>query len=203
MRAFVKVEYSSEGKSPAEVERIFGEAGFRRIKGAAVFEVEVASEDELDAKLEKLHEALKYSGVIYAPSLGKPPEGVQAATGGYRDWFDLWRAPGVDVDELLGLLEYDLEKFRSRAAEMMKSQIDRVATEREKEMKESDAREKLERARDRIVESAKTEGGQTFHQLLMAVGVDEEVLSQMIDELVEKGRIKAEQRGRRVVYIAS
>ncbi len=86
---------------------------------------------------------------------------------------------------------------------MMKSQIDRVAAEREKEVKESDAREKLEKARDRIVETAKTEGGQTFHQLLMAVGIDEEVLSQMIDELVEKGRIKAEQRGRRVVYIAS
>jgi polyhydroxyalkanoate synthesis regulator phasin len=47
------------------------------------------------------------------------------------------------------------------------------------------------------------EGGQTFHQLAGAVGIDEEMLSQMIDDLVEKGKIKAEQKGRRVVYVAS
>jgi len=96
-----------------------------------------------------------------------------------------------------------VERFRARAIEMAKVQVDKIAADREKELSDVEASERIGKARDRIVESAKVEGGQTFHQLASAVGIDEEMLSQMIDELVEKGKIKAEQRGRRVVYVAS
>jgi predicted HTH transcriptional regulator len=87
--------------------------------------------------------------------------------------------------------------------EVFKMEVDRIAMEREKELREIRERELIEQAKNKIVESTKVEGGQTFQELLKIVGIDEDSLSQMIDELVEKGRIRAEQRGRRVVYIAS
>jgi len=203
MKAYVKVEFSSEGKSPSEVEKIFTESGFQKAKGTSVFEAEVADETELNIKLGKLHEALKNSGVMYVPSLGKPPEGMQVFPASYQGRLEKWREIGADVGELAGLLETDVERFKERALEMAKAQVEKIAADREKELSEVEAKERIEKARDRIVESAKTEGGQTFHQLASAVGIDEEILSQMIDELVEKGKIKAEQRGRRVVYVAS
>lgn len=203
MKAYVKVEYNSEGKSPSEVEKIFAENGFQKTKGTAVFETDVSDEIELDIKLGKLHEALKHSGVMYIPSFGKPPEGMQTLPSSYQGRLDKWREIGANVDELAALLETDVERFKERALEMAKAQMENIAADREKELSEVEAKARVEKARDRIVESAKAEGGQTFHQLASAVGIDEEILSQMIDELVEKGKIKAEQRGRRVVYIAS
>jgi predicted HTH transcriptional regulator len=128
---------------------------------------------------------------------------MQTLPSSYQGRLDKWREIGANVDELAALLETDVERFKERALEMAKAQMENIAADREKELSEVEAKARVEKARDRIVESAKAEGGQTFHQLASAVGIDEEILSQMIDELVEKGKIKAEQRGRRVVYIAS
>lgn len=202
MRAYIKVEYSSEGKSPSEVDKILTENGFQKAKGPAVYETEVPDEAEFEKRISRLHGALKYAGVMYVPSFGKPPEGLSTPSG-YREKLDKWREIGADADELTMLLETDVDRFKARAAEMARVQIDQIAEERERELAEVEAKSRFEKARDTIVESAKAEGGQTFHQLASLVGVEEEALSQMIDELVEKGKIKAEQRGRRVVYVAS
>lgn len=202
MRAYIKVEYSSEGKSPSEVDKILTENGFQKAKGPAVYETEVPDEAEFEKRLSRLHGALKYAGVMYVPSFGRPPEGLSPPSG-YREKLDKWREIGADSDELTMLLETDVDRFKARAAEMARAQIDQIAEERERELAEVEAKGRFEKARDMIVESAKAEGGQTFHQLASLVGVEEEALSQMIDELVEKGKIKAEQRGRRVVYVAS
>lgn len=203
MKAFVKVEYSSEGKSPAEIERIFGEVGFKKIAGSPVFEIEVDEENELTEKIERLHQSLKNAGIIYIPSIMRPAEAQHLRSAGYRERMDLWRVLGIDVDELVNLIEYDVEKFRTRAMELLKMEVDRIALERERELREIRERELIEQAKNKIIESTKVEGGQTFQELLKIVGIDEDTLSQMIDELVERGRIRAEQRGRRVVYIAS
>ncbi|MDH7508726.1 MAG: hypothetical protein QHH00_04930 [Methanomassiliicoccales archaeon] len=203
MKAFVKVEYSSEGKSPAEIERIFNEAGFKKIAGAPVFETEVEEEGQLTEKIERLHHLLKNTGIIYIPSIARPTEAQPPRSANYRERLDLWKVLGINADELVDLLEYDVEKFKARAMELFKAEVDRVALEKEKELREIRERELIERAKNMIVESARVEGGQTFQELLKIIGIDEDVLSQMIDELVEKGKIRAEQRGRRVVYIAS
>lgn len=203
MKAFIKVEYSSEGKTPAEIQMIFEEAGFRKIEGAPVFEISVASESEFNEKLVQLHQSLRNAGVIYVPSMTRPAEAPQAKATNYRERMELWRVLGINVDELLNLLEIDVEKFRARAVELVRAEIDRIAAQREKELREIQERELIEKTKSKIVESARVEGGQTFNDLLRIVGIDEDMLSHMIDELVEKGRIKAEQRGRKVVYVAS
>lgn len=203
MKAYVKVEYSSGGKSPSEVEKIFVDSGFQKARGTSTFILEVANETELDMKLGELHGVLKNSGIMYVPSLGKPAEDVELPLSSARGRLEKWKEIGANVDELAALLETDVEQFKERALSMAKVQIEKIAADKEKDLVETEAKQRVEKAKDKIVESAMIDGGQTFHQLAGAVGIDEEILSQMIDELVEKGKIKAEQRGRRVVYVAS
>ena len=203
MKAYVKVEYSSGGKSPSEVEKIFVDNGFQKARGTSTFILEVANETELDIKLGELHGALKNSGIMYIPSLGKPTEDMELPLSSAQGRLEKWKEIGANVDELAALLETDVEQFKERALAMANFQIEKIAADREKDLVETEAKQRVEKARDKIVESAMVEGGQTFHQLAGAVGIDEETLSQMIDDLVEKGKIKAEQKGRRVVYIAS
>jgi predicted transcriptional regulator len=203
MKAYVKVEYSSGGKSPSEVEKIFVDNGFQKARGTSTFILEVANETELDIKLGELHGALKNSGIMYVPSLGKPTEDMELPLSSAQGRLEKWNEIGANVDELAALLETDVEQFKERALAMATFQIEKIAADREKDLVETEAKRRVEKARDKIVESAMVEGGQTFHQLAGAVGIDEEMLSQMIDDLVEKGKIKAEQKGRRVVYVAS
>jgi len=203
MKAYVKVGYSSGGKSPSEVEKIFVDNGFQKARGTSTFILEVANETELDIKLGELHGALKNSGIMYVPSLGKPTEDMELPLSSAQGRLEKWNEIGANVDELAALLETDVEQFKERALAMAKFQIEKIAADREKDLVETEAKRRVEKARDKIVESAMVEGGQTFHQLAGAVGIDEEILSQMIDDLVEKGKIKAEQKGRRVVYVAS
>lgn len=203
MKAYVKVEYGSGGKSPSEVEKIFVDNGFQKARGTSTFILEVANETELDIKLGELHGALKNSGIMYVPSLGTPTDDMKLPLSSAQGRLEKWKEIGANVDELAALLETDVEQFKERALAMAKFQIEKIAEDREKDLVETEAKRRVEKARDKIVESAMVEGGQTFHQLAGAVGIDEEMLSQMIDDLVEKGKIKAEQKGRRVVYVAS
>jgi len=202
MKAFVKFVYFTDGMSPAEVEGAVRNYGFTKAKGASVFEAEVADEAEGNRLIEDLHQALKGFNLYYEPTIGKSPEPGPGPTLSYQDRMAKWREIGMDVDELSDLLQYDPERFMARGLEMMKVQLERVTAEREREIRETEARERIERAREKIMAAVATEGGQTFQQLSSLAGVDEEILTQMLDEMVKKGNIVARQSGRRVAYVA-
>jgi hypothetical protein len=202
MKAYVRLIFSSDGSSPASVDPILANLGFERVKGTAVFQAGVADEAAGDAKFEELHAALRGMTVRYIPTIGKAPAAVQAQAGGYQEKLAKYKEIGFDTDELSGLLQSDLPRFRERAIQMLSEQLDKIAAEREKELHEVEAKARVEKARERIVEAAREAGGKTFSQLAQAVGIDEDILTQMLDDMVKKGRLAAEQRGRRVVYVA-
>ena len=68
------------------------------------------------------------------------------------------------------------------------------------EVAAAEAKVRGERARATLMEQLRE--GRTFHELLKAVPMEEDELSQRLLELVEKGAIRAEQKGRSVVYVA-
>lgn len=202
MKAFVKVIHFSDGRSPAEAEASMKGLGFERVKGSSVFEAEVLDEVAGAALIERMHAALRGTNLIYEPSLGRAPDPGMAAAGTYRERLAKWKDIGLDADELADLLKYDPDRFRARGLEMFRVQLDRAVAEREREIRETEARERLERARERIANAVKEPGGQTFQQLVALSGVDEEVLTHMLDEMVKKGQLAARQSGRRVAYLA-
>jgi predicted transcriptional regulator len=200
MKAYIKVIYSSEGASPGEVDKEFTESGFLRIKGSSVFEADVMEEMELSEKLDKLHDALRGLEVRYMSSI-KVPEGVPSTeVPSYRQRLEKWRAIGIDVDELTEILEQNIDDFRERAKEIWMAQIDRIADERKMEMAELEAKKKLEDAREGILREVEMEG-RNFHELTNSIDIDSEILSEILDDLVEKGKIKAEQKGRHVIFV--
>lgn len=203
MKAFIKVIHSSEGRPPADVEAALKSLGFSKAKGTNIYEAEVADEAAGQARIEAAHHAFKGMVLIYEPSMGRPPEAVGVGGHGYRDRMAKWKEMGLDVDELADLLQYDADRFRARGLEMFRAQLDRVAAEREREIRETEARERIERGREKIMTAVNQEGGQTFHQLAALSGLDEEILTQMLDEMVRKGQIVARQSGRRVAYVAA
>jgi len=202
MKAFIKIVYFTDGKSPVEVEGIMKNHGFTKVKGTSIFEAEVLDEAEGNSHVEKLHKALKGQNLFYEPTVGKTPEPGPGHQLSYKERMGKWREIGLDVDELSDLLQYDSERFKTRGLEMMKVQLERVTAEREREIRETEARERIERAREKIMAAVRTEGGQTFQQLSSLAGVDEEILTQMLDDMVKKGKIVARQSGRRVAYVA-
>lgn len=202
MKAFIRVIHFSDGKSPAEVEGALKTQGFARVKGTSIFEVEAKDEATGFALIEKAHHAIKGMGLMYEANVGKPPETGGAVAHGYKDRMSKWADIGLDVDELADLLQYDSGRFKVRGQEMFRAQLDRVAAEREREIRETEARERVERAREKIMSAVREEGGQTFQQLSALSGVDEDILTQMLDDMTKKGQITARQSGRRVAYIA-
>jgi hypothetical protein len=202
MKAYIKVVYSSEGMSPVKVEGIFNDHGFHKLNGQQAFESEVADSSDFQEKLESMHSALKGTGVRYMLTSGKPFEGAPGAGPTCRERLEKWRDTGIDVDELADLLENDVSSFRRRAMEMTTIQFERIASEKEKELREKEAREKAEAIKKRALELMASTEGHTFMELVKDSGMEEDELQSMLLDYVDKGKIKAEQKGRHVVYVA-
>ncbi|OPY33857.1 MAG: hypothetical protein A4E32_00595 [Methanomassiliicoccales archaeon PtaU1.Bin124] len=211
MKAYIRVLYSSEGRSPADVLQIMKDLGFSKVKGQPLFEGEAADEETLSAKLEDVHAALKGMVVRYIPSVGGPSDEAGNVICQANESLQPWRGLGVDVDELTALLDSDVDKFRSRAVEVMKQRIDAIAEAKEKELEEARKAREAELARqaeqDRVAKLAESinlkltqEGGVNFHELHDATGLEADELSDMLNDMIQAGKVKAEQKGRRVVY---
>jgi len=200
MRAYVKVIYSSEGASPTDVENALKRCGFRNLKGSSVFEMEIEDDMDFSSKLDSLHNTLKGLEVRYMVSTRIPEEVSRQEMPSYRERLEKWRVLGIDVDELIEILERDVEEFRQRAKEILASHVDRIADERLRELQEEEARRKLEEAREGILEAIKS-GGKSFHELSQQIQIDVDILSEILDDMIEKGMIRPEQQGRKVLFV--
>jgi len=198
MKAYIRVIYSSDGSSPEKVGAVFLSKGFKKIPGAPGYEIDVLNEEEMSVLLEELHSALKGLEVRYIPTLGSM-EG-QPATG-YRQGLSPLKELNMDPTELVGLLEDDPSRFKATAQDMFNTYLDTIIAQRQDEVAAAEAKLKAERARQTLMEELKE--GRTFHELLRQVPMEEEELSQRLLELVEKGAIRAEQKGRSVIYVAA
>ncbi|MCG7841472.1 MAG: hypothetical protein MIO87_06095 [Methanomassiliicoccales archaeon] len=197
MKAYIRVIYSSDGSSPGQIDKVFVGKGFKKVPGTPSYEIEVLNEGEMNDLLEELHSTLKGLEVRYIPTLGTM-EGQPSV--GYRQRLSRLRDFNLEPLELSGLLEEDAIKLRSVVQEKVGVYVDSIVAERQEEVREAEERIIAERSRQHLMEQLKE--GRTFHELSKAVPMEEEELSQRLLELVEKGIIRAEQKGRSVVYVA-
>jgi len=197
MKAYIRVIYSSDGSSPGQVDSVFLGKGFRKVPGVPGYEIDVLNEGEMASLLEELHVSLKGLEVRYIPTLGTV-EGQP--TSGYRQRVAKLRDLNMEPMELSGLLEEDAGKFKAAVHEKLEAYLDSIIAERQEEVAAAEAKVMAERARVMLMDQLRE--GRTFHELLKAVPMEEEELSQRLLELVEKGAIRAEQKGRSVVYVA-
>lgn len=197
MKAYVRVIYSSDGNSPGQVDSAFASKGFKKVPGVPAYETEVLNEGEFSALLEGLHDALKGLHVHYTPTLGTM-EGQPSP--GYRQKMAKLREFNLEPMELSSLLEQDPVRFKEAIQGKVAEFADSIIAERQAEVQAAEAKVVAERARQQLMDMLRE--GKTFHELSKAVPMEEEELSQRLLELVEKGVIRAEQKGRNVVYVA-
>ncbi|MHC1710434.1 MAG: hypothetical protein AB9819_08535 [Methanomassiliicoccales archaeon] len=197
MKAYIRVIYSSDGSSPGQVDWVFLGKGFRKVPGVPGYEIDVLNEAEMAQLLEELHVSLKGLEVRYIPTLGTV-EGQPTA--GYRQRVVKLRDLNMEPMELSGLLEEDAGKFKAAVHEKLEAYLDSIIAERQEEVAAAETKVMAERARVMLMEQLRE--GRTFHELLKSVPIEEDELSQRLLELVEKGAIRAEQKGRSVVYVA-
>lgn len=197
MKAYIRVIYSSDGSSPGQVDSVFSDKGFKKVPGVPGYEIEVLNESEMAQMLEGLHAALKGLEVRYIPTVGAV-DGQPAA--GYRQRVAKLRDLNMEPMELSGLLEEDVAKFKAAVHERLDAYLDSIIAERQEEVAAAEAKVMAERARAALMEQLRD--GRTFHELLKAVPIEEDELSQRLLELVEKGAVRAEQKGRSVIYVA-
>ncbi len=197
MKAYIRVIYSSDGSSPGQVDSVFSGKGFKKVPGVPGYEIEVLNESEMAQMLEGLHAALKGLEVRYIPTIGAV-DGQPAA--GYRQRVAKLRDLNMEPMELSGLLEEDAAKFKAAVHERLDAYLDSIIAERQEEVAAAEAKVMAERARAALMEQLRD--GRTFHELLKAVPIEEDELSQRLLELVEKGAVRAEQKGRSVIYVA-
>jgi hypothetical protein len=197
MKAYIRVIYSSDGSSPGEIEKVFVDKGFKKISGIPGYEIEVLNEGEMSALLEELHVALKGLKVRYIPTLGTM-EGRPAE--GYRQRLSRLREFNLEPMDLGGLLEEDVGKFKTAVQEKVDAYLDSIVAERGEEVRAAEEKIMAERTRQNLMDQLKE--GRTFHELSKVLPMEEEELSQRLLELVERGVIRAEQKGRSVIYVA-
>jgi predicted HTH transcriptional regulator len=83
-----------------------------------------------------------------------------------------------------------------REKEIREAEEKRAQEEREREIREAE-----ERKLANITTMFGREGGVTFHDLSEGSGLDPDELGDLIKDMVDNGRLRAEQRGRNVVYV--
>ncbi len=202
MKAYVRVIYSSEGGRPSVVEEAFGNKGFTRVENTSIFKIDVEGDEELEEKLDDLHSYLKGLEVKFslpgasASKVGEEPDAD------YRERLEKWRLFGVDVDNLAAILEDDPEAFKERAQEIMKGRIERLAADREAQIKKQKAKKKLEEVKNKIIGEIESSDGVSFQELNDTVEIDANILSGMLDDMIDKGRVVAEQRGSKVIFVS-
>ncbi len=212
MKAYIRVIYSSEGRPPADVTKIMREEGFHKVKGQPLFEGEVFDESELDQKMAALHSSLRGMEVRYIPSLSAPADAEGVLQVRASEGMKGWAEAGLNVEQLSALLETDPTKFKHEANSQFKHKVEQLMAAREKEIREAEekrAQEERERevreAEERKLANITTmfgrDGGVTFHDLSEGSGLDPDELGDLIKDMVDNGRLRAEQRGRNVVYV--
>jgi len=197
MKAYIRVIYSSDGSSPGLVDKVIVNKGFKKVPGTPGYEIEVLNESEMNDLIEELHSSLKGLEVRYIPTLGTM-EGHP--TVGYRQRLARLREFNLEPMELSGLLEQDPVKFKDAVQGKVGAYLDSILAERSEEVRAAEVKIMAERARQNLMEELRE--GRTFHERLKAVAMEEDELSQRLLELVEKGVIRAEQKGRSVIYVA-
>lgn len=192
MRAYVQMEYSADGPSPADVEEIVSRAGFRR---EGIYYV---VEGNLVERLSELHDALRGTGVSYI--VVPAPSHAERWSGATRDVAVHWYEDGLIDDDALDLLEHDTQAFRDAALRSAGAAIERLAAMREQELAERREARMRDAKRDDIIVMLGSTGGMTADQVGEALEAPEHEVFDVLACMVQNGSVLAEQVGHSIVY---
>jgi hypothetical protein len=197
MMAYISLEYSSDGPPPSRIDRTVQDLGLRR--HGTYYLIEAPSDGELHRALDRLHEALRGSGVRYRVTLERPDRGRQE--GEARQEALRWVDAGLADESILDLLEKDDFEFKQEALRSMQASVDHVVGLRRREAQDEKDRKHRKAVKEEISILLRSAGGRTFQEVLEQFDMDEVALERILQEMIDEGLITAHQRGHAVIYL--
>lgn len=196
IKTYVRVELGSEGESPKQVIERMRRIGAVPVVGDYDFELSLDDDERLFDKLEEIHHALKGSNVRYSLTTRTDAEAASMAQSRhevthyvdlkpvelkkslYKAKLERWRDMGLDVSELEGLLETDLDHFKAASKEFLRTHLDNLSVVRDR---------KPESHVDGQVLARLDEKGKTMSELVGATGFSEVEVTLSLGRLISSG----------------
>lgn len=197
IKTYVRVEMSSEGESPVQIIERMRKIGAVPVVGDYDFELPVPEDVRIFDKLEEIHKALSGSKVRYtvttrnegaaeAPGAGKKqvghyaemrPQELRKAV--YRAKLERWKEMGLDVSDLEGMLDQDLDKFKEASKQFLRTRLDHMSVIKDR------------KSEDNIIDgqilAILDETGKTLQELVSSSGFAEEQVTLSLGRLISSG----------------
>jgi hypothetical protein len=196
MKAYITLEYSSDGPPPSQVDSALRRIGLE--SQGTFYSLDRPTEAEVHRALDQVHETLKGTGTRYRVSTGRPAGREQK--GRSRNEVMRWVDAGLADEGMADLMERDPQEFRRRAREAVDAAADRVLSLRQAEAQEAEDRRVQDTAKENIGVLLRTGGGKHFEEILGAMGLEEGMLIAVLEEMVGEGTVVAVQEDHHVIY---
>ena len=209
IKTYVRLELSSEGESPKQIIERMRRIGAVPVVGDYDFELSLDDDERLFDKLEEIHHALKGSNVRYSLTTRTDAEAASIAKSRhevthyvdlkpvelkkslYKAKLERWRDMGLDVSELEGLLEKDIEQFKAASKEYLRTHLDKLSVVKDK---------KPESHVDGQILARLDENGKTMVELANATGFAEVDVMLSLGRLISSGSALRVQRDSTEVF---
>ncbi len=203
IKTYIRVELSSEGESPKQVIERMRKIGAAPVVGDYDFELCLDDDERLFDKLEEIHHTLRGSSVRYTVTTRtdagagagqtrqpvthyvdqKPVELKKAV---YKAKLERWKDMGLDVSELEALLEKDLDHFKEKSKDFLRTHLDRLSVIKDKHPPEYRV--------DGHVLALLDEGGKTLEELQAITSYSEEQILLSLGRLMSSDSVRRSQR---------
>ncbi len=209
IKTYVRVELGSEGESPKQVIERMRRIGAVPVVGDYDFELSLDDDERLFDKLEEIHHALKGSNVRYSLTTRTDAEAASIAQSRhevthyvdlkpielkkslYKAKLERWRDMGLDVSELEGLLEKDLDQFKAASKDFLRTHLDKLSVVKDKKPESHVDGQLLARLDER---------GRTIAELVSATGFSDVEVTLSLGRLISSGSAQRVQRDSIEVY---
>ena len=207
IKTYIRVELSSEGESPKQIIERMRKIGAVPLVGDFDFEMSLGDDERLFDKLDEIHHALHGSSIRYTVTtrtdadsetsihmrqqalhlVDQKPMELRKAL--YKAKLERWKDMGLDVTELEGLLEKDLDRFKAASKDFLRTHLDKLSVVKDKHPPENRI--------DGEILALLDEDGKTMQQILTATGYFEDQATLSIGRLISAGSVRrAQNEGR-------
>lgn len=210
IRTYIRVDMSSEGESPKQIIERMRTIGAVPVVGDYDFELDLGDDERIFDRLEDIHRALRGSSVRYSVTTRTGAEATEMDEQGkcvikladqkplelkkavYKAKLDRWREMGLDVSELQALLEQDLDDFKEKSKDFLRTHLDNLSVVKDKRPQEN--------LIDGHVLALLDEDGKSIEDIRSATQYGEEIVTLSLGRLISSGSVRMAKIGSQELY---
>jgi len=210
IRTYIRVDMSSEGESPKHIIERMRTIGAIPVVGDYDFELDLGDDERIFDRLEDIHRALRGSSVRYSVTTRTGVEATDAGEQGkcvirlvdqkpielkkavYKAKLDRWREMGLDVSEMEPLLEKDLDDFKAKSKDFLRTHLDNLSVVKDKSPQDN--------LIDGHILAVLDEDGKSIEDIRTGTQYGEELVTLSLGRLISAGSARMAKIGSQELY---